>query len=91
MPAWTRKHDLPGSPMSIPRVEHPTSLEQLIELCRTRPPDQRMHAAGSHWALSTAAVADHIAIETNDPPHTAMGKTLYDYLWSRRWLPTIAL
>ncbi len=53
-------------------------MQELIELCRDRPSDQRLKAAGSHWALSDGAVSDHTFIETHDPHegHAAMGRTL---------------
>ncbi len=77
---WTRKHDDPRFNL-IPQaasIVFPTSLQELIELCRDRPADQRFKAAGSHWALSAAAISDHTFIETHDPRgvHQAMGKTL---------------
>ncbi len=79
---WTRKHDLPGTPhfSSVSKIVYPTSLEQLIELCSTRPAGERFRAAGSHWGLSDAAISDHTFIETHDPNNveTAMGKTLYE-------------
>jgi hypothetical protein len=79
---WTRKHDKPGVPLvaQAPVILFPQSLEDLIQLCATRPPGQRLHAAGSHWALSTAAVADHSFIETHDVNEVfpAMGRTLFD-------------
>src|SRR6266566_2245145 len=77
---WTRKHNDPRFDLisHAPRIVYPKSLEELIELCRSRPPDQRFKAAGSHWALSQAAISDHTFIETHDPRnlHQAMGKTL---------------
>lgn len=77
---WTRKHDDPRVAL-IPRAEsivYPRSLAELIELCKNRPPGERFKAAGSHWALSEAAISDHTFIETHDPreAHQAMGKTL---------------
>jgi hypothetical protein len=77
---WSRKHDLPGTAMNAPSILYPRSLEELIELCSTRPIGARRHAAGSHWALSTAAISDHTFIETNDPNnvHHAIGRTLYE-------------
>ncbi|MES5896772.1 hypothetical protein [Bacillus cereus group sp. RP43] len=71
---WTRKHFISHAP----KIVYPKSLEELIELCQNRPSGQRFKAAGSHWALSEAAVSDHTFIETNDPRdvHRAMGKTL---------------
>jgi hypothetical protein len=58
----------------------PTSLEEVIEVCATRRRGERLHAAGSHWALSDAAFADHTFVETHDPNDLfpAMGRTLYD-------------
>ena len=83
MPPWFRKHDLPGVPhVSAPLIVYPTSLRTLIELCRDHPPGQRLRAAGSHWALSEAAVADHTFIETNDPTtgRPSMSRTLHDVI-----------
>ena len=64
---WTRKHDKPGVPLipQAPVIVFPQSLEDLIQICSTRPPGQRLRG-GSHWALSTAAVSDHVFIETHD-------------------------
>jgi hypothetical protein len=81
---WTRKHDLPGSPLitAAPKTQYPTLLEDLIDICRTRAPDERLRAAGSHWALSDAAISDHTFIETHDPLNVqkAMGRTLYEVI-----------
>jgi hypothetical protein len=79
---WTREHDDPAQP-HIPQaatIVYPESLEELIDLCETRPPNQRLHAAGSHWALSEAAISDHTFVETHDPndAYPALGRTLYD-------------
>lgn len=78
---WTRKHDLPGVPL-IPnaRILYPQSLQDLIQLCAERQPNERFKAAGSHWALSEVAVSDEIFIETNDPNNVvpAMASTIYD-------------
>jgi hypothetical protein len=80
---WTRKHDLPGSPL-LPAVKiyYPTSLADLIEICRHRPVGEHLKAGGSHWALSTAAVSDTAFIETNDPHNAfaAMNRTLYNVI-----------
>ena len=80
--AWRRKHDDPATPVvpSAPRTVYPRSLEELIEICSTRTPLEKIHAAGSHWALSEAAVSDSVFVETHDPNnmHQAMGRTLYD-------------
>src|SRR5262245_32605912 len=79
---WTRKHDDPSVAVvpAAPRTLFPVLLEDCIEICRTRRRGERMHAAGSHWALSEAAIADAVFIETHDPmdAHPAMGRTLYD-------------
>lgn len=85
---WSRKHDLPGTPLiaQAPRTVYPTKLEELIALCANRKPHERLHAAGSHWALSPAALSDHTFIETHDPNDVfqatqffpAMDKTLFD-------------
>jgi hypothetical protein len=80
MPNWRRFHDAPGEFMAVPAIEYPTTLERLIEICKTWPDGQRLHAAGSHWALSTAAMSDHTHIETHDPTNVNLGmaRTLYD-------------
>jgi hypothetical protein len=79
---WTRKHDEPGVALipSAPTIAYPTSLEDVIGLCRARAPKDRLCAAGSHWALSRAAVSDSVFVETHDPNNAfpAMGRTLYD-------------
>jgi len=79
---WTRKHDDPATPVvrGAPRTVYPKSLEELIEICSTRKPSEKIHAAGSHWALSGAAISDSVFVETHDPNnvHQAMGRTLYD-------------
>ena len=81
---WTRKHDDPRFNL-IPKaakIAFPKSLSELIELCRKRPAAQRFKAAGSHWALSHAAISDHTFIETHDPRNIrqAMGKTLHEVI-----------
>ncbi len=80
--AWTRKHDDPAIPIvpSASRIVYPRSLEELIEICSKRKSSERIHAAGSHWALSEAAISDSVFVETHDPNnmHQAMGRTLYD-------------
>jgi hypothetical protein len=79
---WTRKHDKPGTPYmsQAPVIYYPQTLEDLICICANRDPDTRLHAAGSHWALSTAAVSDHSFIETHDwnQVYPAMGRTLHE-------------
>lgn len=82
--AWTRKHDnsmFAKVPLA-PRTVYPTGLADLVKICATRKSDERLHAAGSHWALSEAAISDHTFIDTHDPTglHPAMGKTLYDVI-----------
>jgi hypothetical protein len=54
------------------------SLEDCIEICRTRRPHERIRATGSHWALSQAAIADVVFVETYDPDagHPAMDRTI---------------
>ena len=76
---WIRKHDLAGTDLAAPTIFYPRSLDDLIEIC-SDPDRRRLKAAGSHWALSTAAISDGDFIETNDPRnvHPAMGRTLYD-------------
>lgn len=79
---WTRKHDVPGSPL-IPKASkifYPKSLEDLIQICSNRKPSEHFKAAGSHWALSPAAISDSVFIETHDPNNQfpAMGRTLYN-------------
>ena len=65
---WVRKHDPAGHPVvgSAPLTAYPQSLEDLLLLC-VQPPQGRLHACGSHWGLSTAALSDHVFIETHDP------------------------
>jgi hypothetical protein len=77
---WRRKHDKPGDYIVAPRIVYPTSLEDLVSLCAMHSPDEQLHAAGSHWALSTAAMSDHTFIETHDPGNAnpAMARTLYE-------------
>ena len=78
---WERKHELLEH-IVAPEIAYPTSLDELIELCRDQPPGQAMHAAGSHWALSTAAESDHTFIETRDPTNQfpAMARTLTEVI-----------
>jgi hypothetical protein len=53
---WTRKHDDIAVAVvpSTPRTVFVHSLEDCIEVCKTRQRHQRIRAAGSHWALSEA-------------------------------------
>ena len=78
--AWTRKHDDPRTPLieHAPSTVFPSGLEDLIAICRERQPGERLKAAGSHWALSGAAISDHTFIETHDPreERPVMGRTL---------------
>jgi hypothetical protein len=80
--AWTRKHDDPRFPLipQAPRIVYPTTLPDLITMCRNRPAGERLKAAGSHWALSVAAISDHTFIETQDPRgrYPAMDRTLHE-------------
>jgi hypothetical protein len=79
---WTRKHDLPGSPHvpAAPRILYPHTLEDLISICNGSIAEGSLRAAGSHWALSEAAVSDRVFVETHDPNNVfaAMGRTLFD-------------
>ena len=77
---WSRKHDRPGTARVAPKILYPTSLSDLIEICANRPPGTHLKAAGSHWALSPAAMSDDVFIETHDPNNEfqAMGRTLYE-------------
>jgi len=80
--SWTRFHDDPRTFLlnQVPEVDYPEGLADLIELCRDRPPEVRLRAAGSHWALSEAAISDHSFVETHDPRNLmpAMDRTLLD-------------
>jgi hypothetical protein len=62
-------------------VHYPTTLKDLIEICSAEGRGN-MTAAGSHWSLSGAAIADSEFIETNDPnnEHPAMAHTLYEVI-----------
>jgi hypothetical protein len=77
---WTRKHDKKSVPLfaAVPRTCFPVTLADLIEICSTRAPSNRLHAAGGHWGLSEAAFSDHTFIETHDPggARPVMGATL---------------
>ncbi len=79
---WRRKHDNPDVAViaSAPRTLYPQGLEDLIKICANRAPAERIHAAGSHWALSEAAISDSVFVETHDPynGHPGMAKTLYE-------------
>jgi hypothetical protein len=77
---WARKHDMPGTPLipSAPTIMFPHGLQDVIDICSTQ--GGRRKAAGSHWALSTAAVSDDVFVDTHDPNQgfPAMGPTLFD-------------
>lgn len=77
---WTRKHDNPSAPLfsAVSEILYPQSLEDLIAICATT--TGQIRAAGSHWALSQAAVSDDVFIETHDYYNLfpAMGRTLYE-------------
>lgn len=77
---WSRKHDLRGTGVTAQSIVYPTSLAELIDVCRDQDPGVRLHAAGSHWGLSTAAMSDHTFIETRDPCNVrpAMARTLHE-------------
>src|SRR5262249_35402179 len=79
---WTRKHDNPEGPTvpAAPSTFFPTTLEDLIGFCATHDFKRGATAAGSHWALSTGAIADGAFIETHVPneSHAAMGRTLFE-------------
>jgi hypothetical protein len=81
---WTRKHDDPRVALipGAPKTFYPKSLADLIEICRSRPANERLKAAGSHWALSRAAISDHTFIEIHDYRNArqAMGKTLHEVI-----------
>lgn len=78
---WTRRHDDPRRPLipQAPTIVYPSNLQELIEICRDRPPGVRFKAAGSHWALSPAAISDNVFIETHDPTnaHRGLDRTLH--------------
>jgi hypothetical protein len=81
--AWRRRHDDPSGAAVVggaPRTVYPQALEDLIEICSSRTGSERFHAAGSHWALSEAAISDNVFVETHDPEdlQVPMGRTLYD-------------
>jgi len=75
---WIRKHDRPGTARTAAKILYPRSLQDLIQICSTRVPGTHLRAAGSHWALSPAAVSDDVFIETHDPggDFAAMGRIL---------------
>jgi hypothetical protein len=81
---WHRFHDPPvhpGGPRA-PRTVRPGSLKDIIDICKRQPDRGRLHALGSHWALSEAARSDSVFIETHDPDYVypALGRTLWDVI-----------
>lgn len=78
---WGRKHELPRR-LTAQEIAYPTSLDELIELCRDQPLERHLHAAGSHWGLSTAAESDFTFVETRDPTDRfpAMARTLTEVI-----------
>lgn len=84
---WTRRHDDPRVSLigSTPTIAYPTRLQHLIDLCRNRSLGVHLKAAGSHWALSSAAISDHTFVETHDPSdvHRGLEATLYDVVPER--------
>lgn len=79
---WTRRHDDPRHDLipQAPTIVFPSTLQELVDLCRDRSPAIRLKAAGSHWALSPAAISDHTFVETHDPHnvHRGLDRTLHD-------------
>lgn len=66
---WTRHHDPRTTPIR-PNVQQITcfdTIEDLINIFTSRPPNTKFKASGSHWGLSEAAISDDEAIETNWP------------------------
>jgi hypothetical protein len=78
---WKRKHESREQARTAPTVHYPTSLADLIGIC-SAPERGNMTVAGSHWALSAAAIADTEFIETNDPngEQPAMARTLTEVI-----------
>jgi hypothetical protein len=78
---WTRKHDDPRTSYlpTTTRVLYPKNLADLIDICSDGSLGP-LRAAGSHWALSDAALSDETFIETHDYDNMrqAMGRTLKD-------------
>lgn len=65
---WQREHDNPDQPTRTNvGLFRPTSLDELVDICKTRTPAQRLKVVGSHWALSDAALSDDLFVETHDP------------------------
>jgi hypothetical protein len=66
---WKRNHDLNTSAIrpGAEKIYCFDELEDLIKICAEHPPGKKLKAAGSHWALSEAALSDNEFIETNWP------------------------
>jgi hypothetical protein len=47
--------------------KYPSTLDELRAVCANPNGDQRLKAAGSHYALSPAAISPDVFIETHDP------------------------
>ena len=81
---WHRLHDPPVHPggPKAPLTVRPSSLQEIIDICERKPDRGRLHALGSHWALSEAARSDSVFIETHDPDdaNPALGRTLPDVI-----------
>ena len=84
---WHRLHDPPVHPggPKAPLTVRPSSLQEIIDICKRKPDRGRLHALGSHWALSEAARSDSVFIETHDPDdaNPALGRTLPDVIPDR--------
>src|SRR6266571_8207427 len=76
MPPWRREHDKPGTSTEV-NIWYPTNLQDLIGYCQGA---RHLKGAGSHWALSNAAMSDDVFVETHDPNdvENSMGQTLFD-------------
>lgn len=99
---WILKHDPFGDPITLDTIVAFDDVFDIVTRMSMPEPDKRYRASGSHWALSTAAIADNIAIETNFPGDDAPPKLsgpaidlgeiataqFVDYLWNHR--PTVA-
>lgn len=93
---WHRRHDDPNQPIvpAPPSRCYPDSREDLIDILNlalkdydpTKPLPE-LRAAGSHWALSKAAIAHDFFVETQDPeklpPHYSpphLNRTLFNVI-----------
>ncbi len=86
--AWGRKHDDPGQPIVRSPLErcYPDSREDLIDILNLalkdydpNKPLPELRAVGSHWALSTAAIAHDFLVETHDPEEKLLPNSSPDY------------